>query len=310
MKRSAWLTTISVSLCLLSSTLWAGKPSTFESVLGDSKLDKSIQFHKGGKPSKKGEGVVPYLAKLDAPPRRVALISFYVFDPGKSTGTYYASVRTFNWLTQDGASHFAQRFHEQGIDSLRQAFAAHGMTLLTPDEFLDTDAKRQAYTAYEIKRSAAAKIAMGLVKRMTRAAGGDTEQSAVAAGYRLLATHNVPTDPKTAVSLNDLRLTLDVDALVVVKNGTFFDGKNLTLGDIQLMMYGPNPMQKIEGKRYIQWKDGHHYTSATLTLRPRPGVAVFKKDKIVEETYDGYEKLLALLADRVGADLVRKIEAE
>lgn len=119
MKRSTWLTTISVSLCLLSSTLWAGKPSTFESVLRDSKLAKSIQFHKGGKPSKKGEG-----------------------------------------------------------------------------------------------------------------------------------------------------------------------------------------------KRYIQWKDGHHYTSATLTLRPRPSVAVFKKDKIVEETYDGYEKLLALLADRVGADLVRKIEEE
>ena len=126
----------------------------------------------------------------------------------------------------------------------------------------------------------------------------------------MLATHNVPTDPKTAVSLNDLRLALEVDALVVVKNGTFFSGKNLTLGDIQLMMYGPNPMQKIEGKRYIQWKDGHHYTSATLTLRARPGVAVFKKNKIVEETYDGYEKLLALLADRVGADLVSKIEAE
>lgn len=297
------------SLCvgLLALPAAAGKAVTFESVAEDPKLPNLVKIQPTGKPSKKGEGVVPNLEVLEAPPKRVALVSFYVFDPGEATGSYYSSTRTFSWLTQDGASHFAQGFYEQGIDALREAFAAHGMTLLTADEFLDSDAKREAFTAYKLEVSMAAKAALAFVKSMAKAAGGDTDQSAVAAGYRLLATHEVPTDPKTAVSLNELRAALDVDALAIVKNGTLSDGKTLSLGDIHLMIYGPNPMQKIEGKRYIQWKEGQHYASATLALRAKPQVATFKKKAIESETYAGYEKLLTVLADAVGAHLEAEI---
>ena len=82
-----------------------------------------------------------------------------------------------------------------------------------------------------------------------------------------------------------------------------------------VMLYGPNPVEKVEGKRYIQWKDGQLFASATLALRKLPQAAVFGKAKkkttaIESEGYDGYEKLLAVVAEATAADLVAKINAE
>jgi len=298
-----------VALTITESRTWA---KTLQEVAAGADLQKMVKIYKGGKPNAKGEGPIPNLAKLDAPPARVALISFYVADVGKSKGTYYASVRTFNWLTQDGASHFATAYHEQGIQALKETFRKHGVEILTPDQFLDSDAKRTAFVEYKLQLSVVAKIALGFMGGLTKAAasGLDLTQSAVAPGYRLLASHVVATDPKSGVSLEGLRQSLDVDALLIVKNGTRSDAKNVSLTDVHVMLYGPNPVPKIEGKKYIQYKVGQLYVSAQLTLKKPAAVASFKKKKISDENYDGYELFLAATAERAMGYLLEKINKE
>ena len=280
-------------------------------VAASADLGKLVKVTGTGKPSEKGEGPVPYLAKLSEPPKRVALISFYVSDEGESTGSYYSSVRSFTSLTQDGASHFATAYYEKGLAALRETFSKHGMQVLTSAEFLDTEAKKQAYLASALDMSAATKIGLKMIGNMAKAAKGDTKSSAVAAGYRMLPTHQVPSDPKMAVSLDGLRKGLGVDALLIVKNGSLSDGGEVRLADIHIMLYGPNPIPKVEGKSYIQYKEGQLYVDAILRLKKPAQVAVLqKKGGISSEEYEGYEKLLAAAAERTASHLVEKIKDE
>ena len=134
---------------------------TLAETAADPDLAGRVKITKGSSPNEKGEGPTPNLAKLDAPPKRVALVSFYVADEGKATGTYYSSTRKFTWLTQDGASHFAERYYDRGLQALKEAFGRQGMQIVTHEEFLDTEAKRKAYLAYKLEMSLAVRVALG-----------------------------------------------------------------------------------------------------------------------------------------------------
>jgi len=296
-----------ILLALAAGVALAG--DTLKEVGADAELAKRVKITKGSSPNEKGEGPTPHLAKLDAPPKRVALVSFYLVDPGKSTGSYYSSVRTFHWLTKDGASHFADRLYQQGLAGLRESLGRHGMELLTHDQFLDSDEKRRAYNDYELKQSMAVRLLLGAVGNVVKAAnsGKKIDQSAVAPGYRLLPAHVGPADPTVGQSLNELREALGVDALLIVKNGLVSDEKNVHFADVQVMLYGPNPIAKKEGVMYVQYKEGQCYVDAILALKKPAEVAAFKKKAIAKEDYSGYEAVLAAAADRAMAFVAEKI---
>jgi hypothetical protein len=304
------------SLAALVLVLLAA-PAVFAGSLADAAADpglaKAVDLPKHGKPSPKGEGPVPLLSRLAGPPARVGLVSFYLEDPGSATGSYYSAWREFAWLTQDGASHFAQSFHEQGIDALVKAFAGHGMTVLTPQEYLDSDAKKKAYLDFEMKLSLVAKAALSFMKSLEKGAKGDVDQSATAAGYRLFPAHVAATDPAIAVSLEELRPQLGVDALLVVKNGTITEGREIRLRDLEVLLFGPNPVTKEPGKKYIQFKEGQLYVDAKLQLSKPALVATFGKGKdakIESESYEGYDTLLGTIAERTAAELVARIKEQ
>jgi hypothetical protein len=268
-----------------------------------------VRIVKGSKPNAKGEGPGANLAVLAAPPKRIGLVSFYVHDKGSGTGTYYSSTRSFTALTQDGANHFADHFHNAGIAPLKAAFAAQGMELLTPDQFLDSDGKRAAYRAYTLNMGRTIRLLLGAIDKIEKAAasGAKLNQSAVAPGYRLLPAHAAPAAPDISVSLNELRTKLGLDAIVIVRNGTRSDAKGVTLQEIELMLYGPNPVAKQEGTRYIGYLDGQIYVDALLDLKDGALVAKLKKDAVESESYDGYERLAAALGARAVAYLMEEI---
>ncbi len=302
--------TLTAIALAISTPARAGE--SLQDIAAGEDLAKRVQITKGSAPNEKGEGPTPNLAKLDGPPRRVALVSFYVADEGKATGSYYSSTRTFTWLTQDGASHFADRYYERGLPALREAMSRHGMELLTHEQFLDSAEKRKAYTDYELKMSMAARLLLGAIGGIQKAAasGKELKQSAVAPGYRLLPAHPAATDPSIGASLEDLRRALGADAVLLVKNGSASDEKKVHLTDIHIMLYGPNPIPRKEGVMYVQYKEGQCYVDAVLRLKKAAEVATFKKKSIGEENYEGYETLLATAADRAMAHVMEKINEQ
>jgi len=288
----------------------------------DEKLAKKVTIHKGSAPNAKGEGPTPNLAKLDAPPRRVALVSFYTIDAGKaknspvyrySPGPYvsiteYGRQTSTYYLTPDGAAYFSEKLYERGIDSLKAAFASQKMELLTPNEYLDTPEKRSLYAGYDLKLGFASKMSKTLQDAYARMGGGDTRVSAVAPGYRLFPIHLAPTDPATAVNMNDLRQKLGVDALLAVANTTMYDGKEVHFTGMVMEMFGPNPVPKVEGKMYIQYKEGQNYASAQVNFGDKGGwIAQMKDDDITAESYDGYEKLLGAVGSEVAVHVASAV---
>jgi hypothetical protein len=112
------------------------------------------------------------------------------------------------------------------------------------------------------------------------------------------------------VSLNELRMALGVDAVLVVKTGSVDDGGKIWLTDVAMMLVGPNPIPRREGKRYVQYKEGQTYVDGVLKLKKPALVAKVKKSDISEENYDGFDTVIAAAADRFGSYLVTEINRE
>ena len=331
-------------LLTASLALWAKQFSVAMDSVTDEKLRKMVHVDKGGKPDKnKGQGAVPYLAALDEPPHRIALISFYIWDTGSSNSRV-----TYQWfrdvpretgkldeygrpeiewveiekteivtkrfqITQDGASHFANRLYWQGINELREAFAAQGMQLLVPGEFLDTTEKLNGYRNYAFKPGIGNKFGKHWFDYLAGIGGRgeNLTMSAVAPGYRWFATHFAPTDPGTANNLEELRRILDVDAMLIVNNTTASDASRVYFSRIGMIMYGPNPMPRREGVKYIQYKEGQVYATAHLSLGPKHWIAKCNADGLpVEEHYEGYERALEALGGELAAYVVGKVNEE
>ncbi len=98
MKHSRYLAAaLALFLALAFTPLVADAKGSFDEViakLSDKKIRKGVNIVKGRRPDKKGQGGVPYLVKLEEPPKRVALVSFYITDSGKQKVRPY-----FEWWT-------------------------------------------------------------------------------------------------------------------------------------------------------------------------------------------------------------------
>ena len=335
--RSRWF--VLVPAFLLVSNLPALAQSEFDKELGTDveALVGKVDFDMSGwgkvHGSKDGRGQIPYLAALGHPPKRVALASFYAYDPGNSIGigSPYFGGRTevTRQLTSDGAGVVATLLHDQGVAALKEAFKAYGMELLTPEEFLDSDAKREFYDKFEFKVGAGTAFARALE-------GGGKEHkldkaqrvSVVAPGYRLFRLvygENVRPmkgiDKKISVNLgSELTKGLGVDAALVICNYLNATKKTGVLEGVYFYLFGPNA---VPGEDSFTYWPGHLYVGLRLDGFKVPFLRFGKSEKISSsfdpgvfggfssetlkqaeiESIDiaGYERILAALGKKAGS---------
>jgi len=280
-----------------------------------------------------GKGQTPYLQALGHPPKRVALVSFYAYDPGdtKGFGSPYFGGRSESTrqLTSDGAGLVATMLHDQGIAALKQTLGAYGMQLLTPDEFLDTETKRELYENFVLE--------LGIGTKFGKATEGSGKEnklnkaqrlSVVAPGYRqfrLVYGENLRPmkqgDKKISKSLGyDLAKGLEVDATLVVCNLCRATKKEGLLEGVYFYLFGPNGVSGEEGFTY--WP-GHLYVGLRLDGLGIPilefgkevkksssysgsGSGDFRHDSLREAgiasaDFSGYERILEALGKRAGS---------
>lgn len=281
-----------------------------------------------GEGSDSGRGSVPYLKALGAPPARIALISFYARDCGnKKENSYnvfggsYAG-KTYTWHTKttravnlkEGAvAMLATELQDAGIAALKEAFGIVGSQLLTPEEFLDTPAKREAYEKFTFERNFAERLYLKVLAMDTdswRFAGASQ-------GYRLIELTSLgsvkdndfrlaTTGPGVAEVAqkagHDLARALGVDAVAILYNVVQGRKDEISLRGSYLYLFGPNPVPNKGQSMY--WR-GHQYSGVYLAMDV-PFVKTDKDGHLVEADYEGYGLVAKALGLRMAQHLKQK----
>lgn len=322
-------------LCgLAASSVFAG---SIERVLGADdvatarKVDLSLMS--GGNGSPKGIGPVAYLPALGAPPKRVALVSFYVWDTGNLKKSTYVGYNFIGFtkfaaaVDADTLQSIPTRLFEEGITPLTDTFAAYGMQLLTPAEFLDTKKKRADYESFRLESSG---FVAGLTTFFTKKAGPGKEgegrsPSKEAAGFRLL---ELPTGSSTSKARfergmtwrlaaqggdgklfqglgYDLSTALGVDAVMIIYNVLQAEKTSIRILGTYAYMFGPNPVHA--GDTAMVWT-GHQYSGAYLWI-DAPLVTTDKQGRETESDFPGYAHVVRALGIATGDYLKKRTEA-
>ena len=202
------------------------------------------------------------------------------------------------------------------------------MQLLTPDEYLDTDAKREIYDSFVLDIGIGAKFAQategsGKENKLSKA----NRLSVVAPGYRLFRLvygENLRPmqqgDKKISRSLGyDLAKALEVDATLVICNYCKATKKEGSLEGVYFYLFGPNAIPG-DMEAFTYWP-GHLYVGLRLDKLGVPmlefgkeekksttysgGESTFRSDTlkeagIVSADFAGYERILQALGKKAG----------
>ncbi|MFO1401812.1 MAG: hypothetical protein U1F30_11485 [Steroidobacteraceae bacterium] len=320
----------SVSVAALSLLAVAGNAlagGSFQEELGSdpAKLAGEVKLslmNGDGDGADSGRGPVPYFKALGAPPKRVALVSYYVYDCGNhkeksyrfygGNYTYRVNTSRSSTVASDEIGRLATELHDAGVEPLRQAFAAVGMQLLTPAEYLDSPEKQAAYENAKIEAGGMAGLFGALQSKEAT-----NWQWAAADGYRVmkmttvgdvrgnnfaLATTGIGVGKLAASLGHDLAKALGVDAVVVLYNVVQAEKTSIRLRGTYLYMFGPNPVADTGQSLY--WK-GHQYSGVFL----RTDVDFIKTDKdgnLVSADYAGYGTVTGALGTRMARHIKGK----
>ncbi len=300
-------------------------PTEFAKETADTeKIKVRFDFPREGR-SSNGSGYSANMELLNPKPKRVALISYYLYDPGKgkTTGGAQSSMVTASvWRTSDAMGQLqVDGFYDKSIDALKKSFKDNGIDLLTPSEFLDTDEKIDYY--FNFSQESAKKEKTSITKR--NATGGFISEIASATvstlkvspygkGYRQFFVANEGDDEsqlsnfqsgifssnrKLTSSLgNELAKGLGVDAVVVVYICTRKPKQtkdDYGVNAVVTMMLGPNPGRDAGSDP--EAKNLGQFFCGTRTYYSSP--VIFKDAKGVFGQYDGMANVLSAHAAKM-----------
>ena len=320
MKKLVFLSIISAMFIL---NVNAQKPLPFEAKTADaSKIKAAFDFPTEGRNSKNGGGYSANVELLNPKPKKVALISFYLYDPASSKtkgGSYTGSVSVACWRTPDskGQTHI-DGFYSKSIDVMKEEFKKNGMELLTPEEFIDTDEKAEFYygfnqeTAKKEKSAVTVRKAAGTtVSSVAEASVSTLKVSPSGKGYRAFFVSNeamtasqvenfktagiMGANRKMTSSLGyELCKGLEVDAVVVcyiVTRKPSMKKEDYGINAVSMYTFGPNPI--IEGE---DDKNRGQFYCGTRFFSSKP--LMFEIQKTNQCSYSNMENVFRALSAR------------
>lgn len=289
------------------------------------KIKVKLDFPAEGRTNKNGKGYSANVELLNPKPKKVGLISFYLYDPacGKSNnGTWTGVASSSIWRTPDDvAQTHVDGFYNKGIDALKAAFKEYNMDLLTPAEFLDTDEKSGVYYSFDQETAGfhKEKSKANASGRYTVASISTIKVCPTDKGYRPFFVANEKaneSDPlnfantgvfganrKMTSSLGyDLCKELGLDAVVVcyvVTRKEKMNKNNYGVNAVNLYMFGPNP--KSEGS-----DDGNRgqFYCGTRVFYGSP--LQFQDHKTNAVTFEGFQNIMTAMGKKVGNWVMNK----
>jgi hypothetical protein len=329
MKKSV-ITSLVCAAMAMSSYAQTATTEFYDNTQNVDKIKTTLDFPTEGRNAKSGGGYSVNVDLLDPKPKKVALVSYYIYDPacGKTTGgTYTGTASASCWRTPDeiGQAH-ADGFYATSIDVLKAEFKQYGIELLTPDEFIDTDDKADFF--YNFNQESAKKEK---TDRTVRKAAGTTISSVAEAtvstlkvcpagkGFRAffvtneemtesIGTHFLNTgvmgaNRKMSSSLGyELCKGLGVDAVVIayiVTRKPKMNKENYAVNAVNLYMFGPNPkMENEEDKNRGEFYCGVRFFSG--------GMLEFQNEKDKTQSFESMGNVMKALSDRLCNYVINK----
>jgi len=307
--------TIAILTCFFLVFSISSAQSKFEKATSDAaKLEKKVKQDFKLERGKNGKGYAPYYPALGAPPKKVALISFAISDPGYSTSnpsnTSFKSVSTMEGYVKQ----IVQAYYGVALEPLKKKFAEYGMDLLTPDEFLDTDEKKGFYMEYDFTPKEHFFNKMSVTASYVRTA---------AEGYRYILPMHEGTFFKSSEKdyvYYMLQFTkkdiyeqlgyemckgLDVDAVLMVSTTLMYQSVVRTdIKYVTMVMFGLNPISLEPGaKEGVLYRKGNIYGSYRL---PISAPVKDDEDPAGNVETDGYANIMIALSNNLGKWLVEQ----
>lgn len=287
------------------------------------KKERMIKLRNFKKPNKKGEGLSPALHKN--PPKRIGIVSFYLIDEGYqysyNTGTKESFGKTYRTkkihgrqLGNKSGSALANSLLAMILNPMDSIFEEQGFEFMVPREFLDTEKKVNIYNNFkpEVTKVSMAmyNTIMGFAASATNDMGGTV---ANAKGFKLMPFHVFKTDYRFLESMGAFADTLGLDAVIVMMATTPSKKKAVEMENVQLAIYGPNPIP--EGDRWhpgLSYNSGMMYSDAKLKLKKDPEIIeVDKRSGAFEKIkLEGFDELITLFTKEVVTDLKNRCNGE
>ena len=284
-------TIISVILIFASVSQSSNSPiSEYLNKVGVEKIKKHInKINVQDNGFEDGHGKFPYFTSKEQLPDTIGLITFYVYDQGTTERT--PSFVTTTNISESGGNYFANKLHEEAISKLKASFKAKGIVLLTPDEYLDTDEKKNFYSEkFQPRISKMGKFISGFEERRT-------DMAVCADDYRGFDV-SAAADHERMISMgHELTSELGLDAVLSLAIRLQDDGKRLFLHEIKWTINGPNPVDKWEDHKYrgccgAKYQEGLVYYFSSYTMKKPIEIARRKRKELTEENYSGFGDLL------------------
>jgi hypothetical protein len=256
-----------------------------------------------------GHGANPLLTSKDQIPKKIALINLYIYDLGTTTvsdaGNWVTT--TYMAVSGNGGNMLANEILNKSIADLKGGFSKNGITLLTPQEYLDTEEKRDFY--YEQFTPQMSKMGNFIGNLETK-----HQDIAVAAdyyrGFDIAAAH----DHLRSESLGGvLAKKLEVDGVMIVAVELQSDNKVVNIHGFKASIHGPNPIPR-EDKKYIGqgtgtgYYEGNYYAGAYMYFKAPIQVAEVEKKQIVNLNFDGIGTVLGCFPEALYDAMAESIE--
>jgi len=317
--------------------------SSKDKVFKKVKLDMPLE----GRKYKNGTGFSLNPKLLKEMPKKVALVSFYSFDPGMtkvqhwtedagSDGTYdyYISYTKTTKRNAVGSSgELALGVYYKSIDTLISTFKSYGMDLLLPQEYLNTDEKKEYYNSYKVERAKfndwISNMGSGNHDQMYGYPEGYNVMDVVNERYLNYEKSGGKYTARSKGSVNDNQVwvtdkcgkmvaslggdlcsKLEVDAVIIVYFTIFTPKENkVQLQNVNMHMFGPNPTSLPEGKKTkFNYFKGQFYCGTRIN----PELLILKKNKKKPEydklDFTGFDIIFHAMATEMGTYLKEGVE--
>ncbi|MBK7171750.1 MAG: hypothetical protein IPH84_00660 [Bacteroidales bacterium] len=264
MKTTSFLLTFLVAILYFSSNAQETDPKLVKAFDKAMTIEKFLalpddDFWKYSKPMMyqnqgfdDGHGMFTWPPSMKVFPKRVGLLSFIVFDPGffdakvKKYGgpdiSYTVTTTKSASISIDNTRAMAGFIYEEALPELKENFKYFGSELLTPEEFITSDAIRQAYNSFNYEEKASAKVFSGESAANT---------IAVPEGQNFFYAENF-TVPGFVKAIGPKAEELGLDAVLIIKIEMGIDDKGtISVQSMNYAMYGKNPTPKDPDKRYV-----------------------------------------------------------
>lgn len=290
-----------------------------------------------------GSGYSANMDNLNPKPRRVALVSFYLYDAGKGKSNITG---TGVWRTPESAGqNQINGFYAKSIGKFKDSFKKNGIDLLTPDEFLDTEEKAELYYGFEQESAKKEKTSITRTKSRNSSssysAGGYTYTTTTTStttatigtlkvapagmGYRTFFVANETEDESQPANFQggiftaNRKLTsnlgyelckgLGVDAVMVVYIATRklkMNQDDFAVNAVVAIMLGPNPGRSESSDP--EAKNLGQFYCGTRTFYSSP--KIFKEAKGIFGQYDGMANILSVHATKMSQYIFGKEKDE